>query len=139
MKNLNFLQLASRNFFLVKIPKFKWGSVSIFSTSNVFCISKNYLFVNNFFLLLNLKKTSLLVNEVSFKKGICLTFFLDRFKSFSSIQNKKTRNFYFVFINKMFGFLSNFTFFLKNIKKFTELCNYRSKRLPSIVFLTKKV
>lgn len=139
MKNLKKTQLYSKNFFLIKIPKFKWGAVSFFSKINIFCSSENFVILNNFFLFLNLKKLSLLVNEVSFKKGVCLTFFLDRFKDFYQIRKKNVKNFYFVFINKMFGFLSNFSFFLKNIKKFTEFSNYDSKRLPSIVFLTKKV
>lgn len=95
--------------------------------------------MNNFYILLNLKKILFLVNDVSFKKGICLSYFLDKFKSFSPIKEKKVRNFYFIFINKMFGFLSNFGFFLKNIKLFKDLSNYDSKRYPTIVFLSKKV
>jgi hypothetical protein len=89
--------------------------------------------------LLNLRKIIFLVNEVSFKKGICLSYFLDRYKNFSHIKKVKVKNFYYVFINKMFGFLSNFSFFLKNIKNFEEFSNYNSKRFPSIVFLSKKV
>jgi len=106
---------------------------------NIFCSSKNFIVLNNFFLLLNLKKIIFFINDVSFKKGICLSYFLDRYKNFSSINKVKVKNFYFVFINKMFGFLSNFTFFLKNINNFKEFSNYNSKRFPSVVFLSKKV
>lgn len=139
MKNLRIAQLYSKNFFLVKLPKFRWGSVSFFSKINIFCFSNSFLILNNFFLLLNLKKIIFLINEVAFKKGICLTYFLDRYKTFSLIKKVKVKNFYYVFINKMFGFLSNFTFFLKNIKNFKEFTNYNSKRFPSVVFLSKKV
>lgn len=139
MKNLKISQLYSKNFFLVKLPKFRWGPVSFFSKTNIFCSSNSFLILNNFFLLLNLKKIIFLMNEVSFKKGICLSYFLDRYKNFSPIKKIKLKNFYFVFINKMFGFLSNFTFFLKNIKNFKEFSNYNSKRFPSVVFLSKKV
>ena len=124
---------------MVNIPKFRWGAVSFFGKLNVFCSSKTFFILNNFFLLLNLKKIVLLINEISFKKGICLSYFLDKYKSFSQIKNLITKNFYFVFINKMFGFLSNFTFFLKNIKRFKDYSNYSSRRFPSIVFLSKKV
>ena len=139
MKNLKISQLYSKNFFLVKLPKFRWGSISFFSKMNIFCSSKNFIVLNNFFLLLNLKKIIFFINDVSFKKGICLSYFLDRYKNFSSINKVKVKNFYFVFINKMFGFLSNFTFFLKNINNFKEFSNYNSKRFPSVVFLSKKV
>jgi hypothetical protein len=139
MKNLSLSQIYLKNFFAVKIPKFRWGSVSFFGKLNVFCISKAFYFLNNFYLLLNLKKILFLVNDISFKKGICLSYFLDKYKNFSNIKSKKVKNFYFVFINKMFGFLSNFTFFLKNINFFKDFSNYDSKRFPSIVFLSKKV
>lgn len=95
--------------------------------------------LNNFYVLLNLKKILFLVNDISFRKGVCLSYFLDKFKSFSGIKDKKVKNFYYVFINKMFGFLSNFSFFLKNIKFFEDSSNYGSKRYPTIVFLSKKV
>jgi hypothetical protein len=81
----------------------------------------------------------LFVNEIAFRKGICASYFLDRFKNFSLIKKMQVKNFYFIFINKMFGFLSNFTFFLKNIKNFSDSSNYNSKRFPSIIFLSKKV
>jgi len=81
----------------------------------------------------------LFVNEIAFRKGICVSYFLDRFKNFSLIKKMQVKNFYFIFINKMFGFLSNFTFFLKNIKNFSDSSNYNSKRFPSIIFLSKKV
>lgn len=139
MKTLKLSQLYAKNFFMVNIPKFRWGAVSFFGKLNVFCSSKTFFILNNFFLLLNLKKIVLLINEISFKKGICLSYFLDKYKSFSQIKNLITKNFYFVFINKMFGFLSNFTFFLKNIKRFKDYSNYSSRRFPSIVFLSKKV
>ena len=139
MKNLKLSQLISKNFFMVKIPKFRWGAVSFFGKLNVFCSSKSFLILNNFFLLLNLKKIILLVNNVSFNKGICLSYFLDKYKNFPQIKKHSVKNFYFVFINKMFGFLSNFSFFLKNIKSFKNFSNYDSKRFPSIVFLSKKV
>lgn len=139
MKNLKIAQLYSKNFFLVRLPKFRWGSVSFFSKINIFCLSKNFIILNNFFLLLNLKKIVLFVNDVAFKKGICLSYFLDRYKDFSLIKSIKVKNFYYAFINKMFGFISNFSFFLKNIKNFKDFSNYDSKRLPSIVFLSKKV
>lgn len=139
MKTLKISQLYSKNFFLVKLPKFRWGSISFFAKNNIFCFSKTYLILNNFFLLLNLKKIIFFVNDVSFKKGICLSYFLDRYKNFSSIKQVKVKNFYYVFINKMFGFLSNFSFFLKNINTFKEFSNYNSKRFPSIIFLSKKV
>ena len=139
MKNLKISQLYSKNFFLVKLPKFRWGSVSFFGKSNIFCFSKNLLVLNNFFLFLNLKKITFLINEIAFKKGICLSFFLDRYKNFSLIKKHNVKNFYFVFINKMFGFLSNFSFFLKNIENFKEFSNYNSKRFPSLIFLSKKV
>jgi hypothetical protein len=139
MKNLKISQICSKNFFLVRLPKFRWGSVSFFSKMNIFCFSNNFAFLNNFFLLLNLKKIVFFVNEVAFKKGICLSYFLDRFKELSSIKEIKVKNFYFAFINKMFGFISNFSFFLKNLKHFKDFSNYNSKRLPSIIFLTKKV
>lgn len=102
-------------------------------------MSKTFYLLNNFFLLLNLKKILLVVNGVAFNKGICLSYFLDKYKNFSQIKNLNIKNFYFAFINKMFGFLSNFTFFLKNIKSFKNLSNYNSKRFPSIVFLSKQV
>jgi hypothetical protein len=89
--------------------------------------------------LLNLKKIILLLNNIAFSKGICLSYFLDKYKAFSSIRGLNVKNFYFVFINKMFGFLSNFSFFLKNIKNFESFSNYNSKRFPSVVFLSKKV
>lgn len=139
MKNLKISQLYSKDFFLVKLPKFRWGAVSFFSKINIFCSSNSFLIINNFFLLINLKKIIFFINEVSFRKGICLSYFLDRYKNFSSIKKIKLKNFYFVFINKMFGFLSNFIFFLKNIKNFKEFSNYDSKRFPSVVFLSKKV
>lgn len=139
MKSLKISQLYSKNFFLVSLPKFRWGSVSFFSKINIFCSSNSFLILNNFFLLLNLKKIIFLINEVSFKKGICLSYFLDRYKNFLPIKKIKIKNFYYVFINKMFGFLSNFHFFLKNIKNYKEFSNYNSKRFPSVVFLTKKV
>jgi len=139
MKNLQLSQIFLKNFFMVKIPKFRWGAVSFFSKLNVFCISKTFYILNNFYLLLNLKKILFLVNEISFRKGICLSYFLDKYKSFAPIKEKNIKNFYFVFINKLFGFLSNFTFFLKNIKFFKEFSNYDSKRYPSIIFLSKKV
>lgn len=124
---------------MVSMPKFRWGSVSFFSKQNIFCFSKSLCFLNNFYVLLNLKKILFLVNEISLKRGICLSYFLDKFKVFSSIKDKNVKNFYYVFINKMFGFLSNFSFFLKNIKLFESFSNYGSKRYPTIVFLSKKV
>lgn len=139
MKNLKISQLYSKNFFLVKLPKFRWGAISFFSKINIFCFTKNFIILNNFFLFLNLKKIIFFMNEVAFKKGICLSFFLDRYKNFSLIKKINVKNFYYVFINKMFGFLSNFTFFLKNIKNFKDFSNYNSKRFPSVVFLSKKV
>jgi hypothetical protein len=139
MKNLKISQLYSKNFFLISLPKFRWGSVSFFGKVNSLCFSKNFVILNNFFLLLNLKKIMLFVNEIAFRKGICASYFLDRFKNFSLIKKMQVKNFYFIFINKMFGFLSNFTFFLKNIKNFSDSSNYNSKRFPSIIFLSKKV
>ena len=139
MKNLKLSQLISKNFFMVKIPKFRWGSISFFAKLNVFCMSKSFYFLNNIFLLLNLKKILLLVNGVSYNRGICLSYFLDKYKNFSQIKKFDIKNFYYAYINKMFGFLSNFTFFLNNIKSFKNLSNYNSKRFPSIVFLSKKV
>lgn len=139
MKNLRLSQIYIKNFFLVKSPKFRWGSVSSFSKLNVFCSSKTFLILNNFYLLLNLKKILFLINDIAYKRGVCLSYFLDKYKNFSQISGKKVKNFYFVFINKMFGFLSNFTFFLKNIESFKEFSNYGSKRYPSVVFLSKKV
>src|SRR3546814_7121783 len=60
--------------------------------------------------------------------GICLSFFSDLYINFPLIKSKKIKNFYFIFINKMFGFLSNFSFFLKNINFFREFSNYEIGR-----------
>lgn len=141
MKTLNLAQIFTKNFFLLQMPKFRWGSVSFFSKINIFCLCKSFFFLNNFFILLNLKKIIFLINEISFKRGICLTFFLDCYKNFlfSKEQKKNVKNFYIVLINKMFGFLTNFGFFLKNLKNLKNFTDYQSKRFPSIIFLSKNV
>lgn len=97
------------------------------------------MILNSFFFFLDLKKIICLVNSISFNKGICLSFFLDKSKTFIFKKNKFVKNFYIIFINKMFGFLSNFIFFLKNIHSYKKFTNYNSKRFPSIIFLSKKV
>lgn len=103
-------------------------------------MSKNFIFLNCYFFFLDLKKILCLVNKISFNKGICLSYFLDCYKTFFLKRDGKLiKNFYVIFINKMFGFLSNFVFFLKNIKSYKKFTNYSSKRFPSIIFLSKKV
>lgn len=138
MKNLSLSQLFTKDFFLIKLPKFKWGSLTPNSLS-FFCMSKTFLILNYFYFFLDLKKLLCLVNTISYNKGICLSYFLDRYKNFFFKNEKKVKNFYIIFINKMFGFLSNFVFFLKNIRRYKSFTDYSSKRFPSVVFLSKKV
>jgi len=104
-----------------------------------FCLSKSFVFLDCVYFLLNLKKIICFVNIISFNKGICLSFFLDRYKCFFLKRTDFVKNFYVIFINKMFGFLTNFLFFIKNINNYKKFTDYNSKRFPSIVFLSKKV
>ena len=58
----------------------------------------DFFILNTFYLILSLKKILLLVNDISFIKGICLSYFLDKYKNFTKIKDKNVKNFYFVFI-----------------------------------------
>lgn len=139
MRSLTYSQLLVKDFFLIKIPKFKWGSLSFYNSTNIFSFYKKYGFLNHFFLFLDLKKISVLVNNISFNKGVCLTYFLDHYKKYIRHNEDKVPNLYIIYINKMFSFLSNFISFIENIKKFRKLTNYNTNRYPSLVFLSKKV
>lgn len=72
-------------------------------------------------------------------------FFLNFFKFYflSDLSKPKLKNFYIVFIDKAYSFLSKFKFFLMKYKKLKYYTNYGnpiygSNRYPSIVFISKK-
>ena len=136
MKLLKLNQIFCNKSYLLTISC-RWGSIS---NLEIISYYNNFLIIDLKSLFLRLKKIVCIVNEISFNQGVCLVFFLDIFKKkyFNELCNFNVNNFYIAFINKMFGFLSNF-FLLKklffNLNKFT---NYNSYRFPSIVFLTKK-
>lgn len=137
MKKLHLTHFLSKDFFFIKLPKFKWGKFA-YIENNVYCSSQFFYILNIFFLFLHLKKLLCFINIISFNKGVCLSYFPDKYKSFFINRKVSIKNFYIIFINKMFGFLSNFVFFLKRISKISKYTDYNSKRFPSIVFLSKK-
>jgi hypothetical protein len=92
-----------------------------------------------------MKKILSIIFLISFKKGICLFFFLNFYKRFlfNELINSKVKFFYIIFIDKIYSFLTKFKFFIlkyRKIKLYTNYINprYGSCRFPYIVFISKK-
>lgn len=122
---------------------YRWGGGINYSDVSILLDDFIILNINSIFL--KIKKVFSITFNVIENKGICVFFFLDFYKRFllDDLLKPELKNFYIVFINKMYGFLSRFKYFVFKYKDFKYFSNYINKdfgsfRFPCIVFLTKK-
>jgi hypothetical protein len=120
----------------------RWGNINNFDLSFMYGF-KAILNINLLFF--RLQKILNFTKHIAFNYGICLTFvpvYLRR--RFLCEFNRKTflKNFYIIFIKGLFGFISNFRYFILNHRRFlleNKYTNYIAYRLPSLIFLPKGV
>ena len=132
MKYLFINQLFSLNYNICRHPKSKWGKQQNYNVIG-WCHKYNFIVIDTLSIFLSLKQIISIVNYVANNNGVCLTCLLFTKK----IILTKNKNFYIVFIDKMYGFLSNFFVFLQGgFTKYKKVTNYRTTRLPDIVFVS---
>ena len=145
MKNFNLSQLSFDNYHIIDSEPiiYRWGGG--FNYSDLLIVLNDYIVLNLNLLFLKLKKIILILLKISYRKGICLFFFLDFYKRFylKDLIYPDLKNFYIIFINKTYAFLTRFKYFVTRYKDFKFYSNYinpkfGSFRYPTIVFLSKK-
>lgn len=141
--NLNYL--LSNNFHVLDSEPiiYRWGGG--INYSNVSIVLNDFIILNINSVFFKIKKVFFITFDVILNKGVCVFFFLDFYKRFllNDLLKPELKNFYIVFINKMYGFLSRFKYFIVKYNNFKYFSNYINKdfgsfRFPAIVFLTKK-
>ena len=137
MKILNLNNLLIKDYYICKYNKNFWGKQQSYNIYS-YCKKNNCVIINLINLFLNIKKIIFISNIISLNNGITTVCFL-----YNELLLKRLhvniRNFYFVFIDKYYGFFSNFFMFLKNFKKINtfKITNYNSFRLPSLILMNK--
>lgn len=138
MKYLYLNQLISSNYNISLHKKNKWGRQQI---NNIigWCKLHNYVIIDIVSIFFNIKNIINIINYISTKLGISLLCLLSDSNIINtSLKRVKIKNFYMVYLDKIYGFISNFYMFIKKGRKhYKNIVNYRSKRLPDIVFMSK--
>lgn len=141
----NFNKILYNNLYIIDSEPivYRWGGN--FNYSEISILLNDYFVVDLKLLFLKMKKILSILFLISFKKGICLFFFLNFYKRFfqKELINSKVKFLYIIFIDKIYSFLTKFKFFIlkyRNIKFYTNYINPRfgSCRFPYIVFVSKK-
>lgn len=137
MKILNLENLLIKDYFSCKYNKSRWGKQQNYNLYS-YCKKNNCIILNLINLFINIKKIIVISNYIANKNGILLSCFRYN-NSLIKKLNIEIKNFYFIFLNKFYGFFTNFYIFLKSLKKFINIkkTNYKSLRLPSIVLMNK--
>lgn len=145
MKKFNLNQISFDNFHIIDSEPiiYRWGGS--FNYADVKLLLNDYIVVDLNSIFLKLKKVLSIILKIAFKKGICVFFFLDHYKRFytKDLIYPDMKNFYLVFINKVYGFLTRFKYFVtiyEDLKYFSNYINpkFGSYRFPTIVFVSKK-
>lgn len=145
MRLFNFNNLFKSNLYIIDSEpiNYRWGGT--FNYSEISIILNDYIVLNFNLFFLKIKKIISILLWISFKKGICLFFFLNFYKRFllNELLNSKVHFFYIMFIDKVYSFLTRFKFYITKYNKFKLYSNYinpkyGSNRFPSIVFVSKK-
>lgn len=137
MKILNLKNLLLKDYFICKYNKNRWGKQQKYNLFS-YCKKNNCVILNIFNLFINIKKIILITNLISNNNGILISCFRYN-KNLIKKLNIEIKNFYFIFLNKFFGFFTNFYIFLKSLQKLINInkTNYNSKRLPSLILMNK--
>lgn len=145
MRFFNLQHIVSNNLYLIDSEPlfYRWGGS--FNYSELSILLNDFILININLLFLKIKKIILILYIISFKKGICLFFFLNFYKRFffNELLNSKVRYLYIIFIDKVYSFLNKFKFYILKYKKFKFYSNYinpinGSFRFPYIIFISKK-
>lgn len=141
----NFNNIFYNNLYIIDSEPllYRWGGNLNYSDISI--LLNDFVILNTNLLFLKIKKIFSILFLISYKKGICLFFFLNFYKRFflNELLDSGVKFFYIIFIDKVYSFLTKFKFYLLKFKKFKIYSNYinpqnGSYRFPYITFVSKK-